>query len=85
MKLVGFSVTNFRSITKAHKLPISDSTILVGQNNEGKSNILHALTAAMELVRQHAIGRMRRTPPLRYSGRGIYDWESVERGTSIIN
>lgn len=77
MKLVGFSVTNFRSITKAHKLPISDSTILVGQNNEGKSNILHALTASMELVRQHAVGRMRRAPPQRYRGRGtgIYDWE----------
>jgi len=75
MKLVGFSVTNFRSITKAHKLPISDSTILVGQNNEGKSNILHALAAAMQLVRQHAIGRIRRTPPPRYRRRDMYDWE----------
>lgn len=75
MKLVGFSVTNFRSITKAHKLPISDSTILVGQNNEGKSNILHALATAMQLIRQHAIGRIRRVPPPRYRGRGIYDWE----------
>jgi len=74
MKLVGFSVTNFRSITKAHKLPISELTILVGQNNEGKSNILHALTIAMQLVRQHAIGKIRRIPP-RYRGGGIYDWE----------
>lgn len=75
MKLVGFSVTNFRSITKAHKLPISDSTILVGQNNEGKSNILHALATAMQLIRHHAMGRIRRVVSPRYQGRGIYDWE----------
>ena len=76
MKLVGFSVTNFRSITKAHKLPISSSTILVGKNNEGKSNILHALAAAMGLVRQHAVGRIRSTASPRYRRiNGMYDWD----------
>lgn len=74
MKLVGFSVTNFRSITKAHKLPMADSTILVGQNNEGKSNILHALTISMELVRLHATGRTRAIPT-RLHARQSYDWE----------
>ncbi len=50
MDLVSFTVQNYRSITKAHKLPIERSTILVGPNNEGKSNILKALVAAMQVL-----------------------------------
>ncbi len=76
MKLVSFSITNFRSITKAHKLPISNSTILIGKNNEGKSNILNALAIATELIRMHgygAIRRLRASP--RYRRSGLYKWE----------
>lgn len=47
MELVNFSVTNFRSITKAHKVSVSDTTVLIGRNNEGKSNLLRALDVAM--------------------------------------
>ena len=47
MRLEAFSVENFRSITQANKLPLSKSTVLIGPNNEGKSNILRALNAAM--------------------------------------
>lgn len=54
MKLISFSVTNFRSITKAHKIPIGQSTVLVGRNNEGKSNILRALAISMNSLIQHA-------------------------------
>ena len=32
MKLVEFSVTNFRSITKAHKIKLQDMTVLVGMD-----------------------------------------------------
>ena len=39
MKLVSFSVTNYRSITKAHKISLGQYTVLLGKNNEGKSNI----------------------------------------------
>ena len=38
MQLVAFSVTNYRSITRAYKLPLRRSTALIGPNNEGKSN-----------------------------------------------
>jgi energy-coupling factor transporter ATP-binding protein EcfA2 len=48
MRLKLFSVTNFRSITKAEKLPLGDLTVLVGPNNEGKSNILEALAIGMQ-------------------------------------
>lgn len=54
MRLVSFSVTNFRSITAAHKIPISQSTVLIGKNNEGKSNLLRALNIAMTTLSSHA-------------------------------
>lgn len=54
MKLVNFSVTNFRSVTAAHRIGLSDVTVLIGRNNEGKSNILRALDVAMTLLQRHA-------------------------------
>jgi putative ATP-dependent endonuclease of the OLD family len=54
MRLNAFSIENFRSITKARKIPLESYTLLVGPNNEGKSNILHALSIGM-----NALGRMR--------------------------
>jgi len=54
MRFVSFSVTNFRSITDAHKIPIGDSAVLLGRNNEGKSNVLRALSIAMKALTSHA-------------------------------
>ena len=54
MRLINFSVTNFRSVTHAHRIALSNLTILIGRNNEGKSNLLRALDVAMTLLRQHA-------------------------------
>lgn len=76
MRLVSFSVTNYRSLTSAHKLPLSDATVLLGQNNEGKSNLLAALAAAMTVVSQLAQrrlvqGRLR----IPYRGSDFYAWE----------
>jgi len=51
MKLIEFSVTNFRSITKAYKVPFNDISILIGKNNEWKSNLLKALNIAMTSLR----------------------------------
>lgn len=56
MKLVEFSVTNYRSITKAHKIELQNLTVLVGKNNEGKSNLLTALNVAMTAVIMHSQG-----------------------------
>lgn len=72
MKLVEFSVTNFRSITKAHKLAINDMTVLVGKNNEGKSNLLTALNIAMTAVMLHS--REEEWSGY-YSRTSVYDWE----------
>ncbi|NTU99094.1 AAA family ATPase [Candidatus Falkowbacteria bacterium] len=60
MQLVNFSVTNFRSITIAHKVALSGTTILIGKNNEGKSNILKALDIAMLVLQEHAVEEGRR-------------------------
>lgn len=72
MKLVEFSVTNYRSITKAHKIELQNLTVLVGKNNEGKSNLLTALNVAMTAVIMHSQGRNPRTHSrLEY----LYNWK----------
>lgn len=77
MELVNFSVTNFRSITKAHKISISGTTILIGKNNEGKSNILKALDISMNILKHHAY-RMtynRRSSSMMKRNESSYFWE----------
>ena len=78
MKLVNFSVTNFRSITAAHRVPISDTTVLIGRNNEGKSNILKAVSIAMNSLYEHAYEE-RRGQAIRRAyyrrSEGSYSWE----------
>jgi predicted ATP-dependent endonuclease of OLD family len=47
MKLVKFSVSNYRSITQKSDISLKELTVLTGKNNEGKSNLLKALNVAM--------------------------------------
>jgi len=70
MKLVSFTVHNYRSITSANKIAVSDITILVGKNNEGKSNLLRAINLSMTALRlyQDPIGIRR--------SRILFDWNS---------
>lgn len=69
MRLVSFTAKNYRSIGKA-EIPIRESTILIGPNNEGKSNLLRALVTALSIV-------SRRRPILgdRRLFHRVYDWE----------
>jgi len=60
VQLVNFSATNYRSITAAHRVTFSNVTVLIGKNNEGKSNLLHALEAAMFLLQRHALSETRK-------------------------
>lgn len=81
MKLVSFSIRNYRSITTTHKLKIKDSTILIGPNNEGKSNILKALVVVLGLISRLGMSRIQRggITRLRRLRRSFpdydYDWE----------
>lgn len=61
MKLVAITVKNFRSITNAYKLQLGAMTVLIGRNNEGKSNILRALVAALSVLQRGGMA-------FRYSG-----------------
>ncbi len=85
MKLVGITVKNFRSITKAHKLQLGTTTVLIGRNNEGKSNILRALVVSLNVLRR---GRGVALPPKgtggdrraflvpAYERHHLYNWEA---------
>lgn len=73
MQLVNFSATNYRSITSAHKISFSNVTVLIGRNNEGKSNLLRALEAAMLLLQRHA-HTMPRRPRTMLSDTSPYLW-----------
>ena len=74
MRLLTFSVKNYRSITTAHKIKTDNITVLVGKNNEGKSNILKAITLSMDIMTMYAddpsLLRLRFS---RYNS--IYVWE----------
>lgn len=79
MKLIGFSAKNYRSISTAYKLPLTDYTVIVGPNNEGKSNILKGLGLALTLLTGSRLMRYRRSGAMSFSTRGLerfeYDWE----------
>ena len=78
VRIVSVTVENFRSITAARRIPISNLTTLVGPNNEGKSNILRALVVAMTLLiaRRDPQRRLRMSRFRRSYRRGVnsYDW-----------
>lgn len=50
MKLYYVSITNYRSITEAYKIDLSNLTVLLGKNNEGKTNIIKAINLGMEIL-----------------------------------
>jgi putative ATP-dependent endonuclease of OLD family len=75
MELVSFSVSNYRSITSANKLPIRRPPVLIGPNNEGKSNILRALVASLQFLASLGgvrLNKDRVTSVVR--SRDIFDW-----------
>jgi len=77
MKLVSFSIRNYRSIVQAYKLSLGNYTVLVGPNNEGKSNIVKAIAISLSLLTQAKAYRRTRRAPVRYYRSGFrfdYDW-----------
>lgn len=75
MKLHSFSVSRYRSISSAKKIRLDQTTVLIGPNNEGKSNILRGLVLAMTVLTRgrdrYHFGRQSR---IGYRVHG-YDWE----------
>ena len=50
MQLTYISIQNYRSITNAYKLDLSDLTVLLGKNNMGKTNIIKAICLGMDIL-----------------------------------
>lgn len=53
MKVVSFTVKNYRSIVEAHKIMLDDYNVMLGKNNEGKSNILRALSVCLSCINDY--------------------------------
>jgi len=97
LRLVKLSILRYRSIIDTEKFKLGDFTVLVGPNNEGKSNILQALVTSMNALaglRQRATGSALRRRVRDERFLGGYDWErdfprslqeSQPDGTSIFN
>lgn len=75
MKLSDFSVVNYRSITTARKIKTNNMTVLVGKNNEGKSNILRALTLAMDIMKIYSRDPRSLQVAVRPYLKSHYSWE----------
>ncbi|QNJ91332.1 AAA family ATPase [Mycolicibacterium fluoranthenivorans] len=98
MKISGIAIQKYRSIKRSPRLDLGDLTVLIGPNNEGKSNVLRALAVSMRIVRTYGFppgntreGRPSTRRPLL---RGLYDWsddfpkdlqEKTPDGNSIID
>lgn len=55
MNLSYFTVSNYRSITDAYKIDLQNLTVLIGKNNEGKSNLINSLNLAMNILKNASV------------------------------
>jgi predicted ATP-dependent endonuclease of OLD family len=69
MKLSYISIANYRSITDAYKIDLSNLTVLLGKNNEGKTNIIKAINLGMDILRNMELYHRRR-----FISKQLYDW-----------
>lgn len=74
MRLNTFALQRYRSITKAD-LRLGPLTVLLGPNNEGKSNILHGLVAGMRILQRAARVPFRGRLSLSTNREDEYEWE----------
>ncbi len=79
MRLTYFTVSNYRSITNAYKIDMHDITILIGKNNEGKSNLIKALNLAMDILQNVPIMKLKKVPHQLYSWREDFPIELQDK------
>jgi AAA15 family ATPase/GTPase len=80
MKLASIQIENYRSILKTQTLNLDEHfTVILGPNNEGKSNLLRAIVLAMNCLRDFrdpvSSGLAKRDGYFRLS-RSNYEWDS---------
>lgn len=69
MELSYVSISYYRSITDAYKLDLSNLTVLLGRNNEGKTNIIRAINLGMDILRSMEMYTRRK-----YILKQSYEW-----------
>ncbi|HEU4951634.1 MAG TPA: AAA family ATPase, partial [Holophagaceae bacterium] len=79
MKLKKFSVSRYRSIIETREIDLSTSTVFVGPNNEGKSNLLRSLFVGLRLAQEadalSSERRMLRSSPVDATEHSTYMWQ----------
>lgn len=75
MRLVAISIDTYRSIKSAYKVRLGQSTVLVGPNNEGKSNVLRALVTAMNILTRERFADSQKPGFRFHRTRRFYEWE----------
>jgi putative ATP-dependent endonuclease of the OLD family len=76
VKLVSTTISNFRSITSAYKVQLHNFTVLVGPNNEGKSNVLAAISLTLSLLEGGQFRFFKQVLRYRYSPTGeSFKWD----------
>ena len=81
MKLASIQIENYRSIVKTQTLELDEHfTVILGPNNEGKSNLLRAIVLAMNCLRDFrdpvSSGLAKREGYFRLSRPNYYEWSS---------
>lgn len=74
-----YSITNYRSITVAKSIVLNIYSVILGKNNEGKTNVLNAINLAMTTLqnsfhRTHIIGNKDSFSPKMISRMDLYDF-----------
>lgn len=77
MRLIKFEVKNYRSIKKAEVSDIGEILVLIGANNEGKSNLLRAVRIALSAMENLQYFRVR-GESLRVSQRALASKERLD-------
>ncbi|WOV93646.1 MAG: ATP-binding protein [Candidatus Nitrosoabyssus spongiisocia] len=76
-------IKNYRSITKA-ELPLHNYSILIGPNNQGKSNILRGLVVALNIIKYESLRSHRFPHTIKFPLRLKYR-QSLGRRTKILD
>ena len=69
MQLSYVSISFYRSISDAYKIDLSNLTVLLGKNNEGKTNIIKAINLGMDILRNMDLYYRRK-----FISKQLYDW-----------
>ena len=75
MKIVSFTVKNYRSIVEAHKIILDNYNVMLGKNNEGKSNILRALSVCLSCINDYRHFKYMAYRDFKIYNK-TYDWEN---------